>query len=99
MAQNGFSVEVEVLQNEVNAMYGAADQAKAELDSLMSAMEELNGSWSGPSNMTFRQAFRRSYIASEEACKKLRKQIETIEDAGTKYRNCENTVLQKVKQL
>lgn len=99
MAQNGFSVEVEVLQNEVNAMYEAADQAKTELDSLMSAMEELNGSWSGPSNMTFRTVLRRSYNASEEAWKKLRKQIETIEEAGAKYRTCENTVLQKVRQL
>ena len=99
MALNGFSVEVDILKDEVNAMYDAADQMRSELDSLMTAMEELNGTWSGPANMTFRNVFRRAYSAAEEAGKNLRKQIETIENAGVKYRTCENSVLQKVQQL
>ncbi len=99
MSQNGFSVDVEILENEVRAMNDAVEQAEKELAALLERVEALNSSWSGPANLTFRETFRQDHEASEEGCKELRRQIQRIEDAGKKYRACETSVLQKVQSL
>ena len=99
MTGNGFSVEIETLRAEAQSMYTAVEQAKNEIEALMAAMNTLNASWSGTANEVFRRNFILDYENAVTGCENLRHTVDKIDDAGKKYRICEDQVLQRVARL
>lgn len=99
MSVNLIEIETERLQNDIQKMTEAVEDAEKQTGAMFDSMNELDSMWDGPANNAFRAQFQTDHASMEEMCKEVRELISCMEFARKSYDQCEDDVLGKIQSL
>lgn len=96
---NLIEIETERLQNDIDKMTEAVQDAQTQTDEMFDTMNQLDAMWDGQANEVFRAQFLTDHTAMQELCDEVRSLISCMEFAKRSYDQCEEDVYQKILSL
>lgn len=96
---NGFTVDLEVLQQIINDMDNSIEKFDATMDAAYQSVLALTSTWTGPANDTFRMGFMMDHLLTEFDIRQMKCMISNVDGAKNRYRTSEQDILAEVHRI